>query len=217
MSSAAQIAANTANAQHSSGPKTAEGKAVASQNRRKYGLTGRFQVLPWEDQEDFDALVELLRCEHQPNIGFESELIETMAQHYWLSQRAGLLQERCFDREVPDCLDEKQLALYMRYQTTHERAFERCANELRKLRNETRKAQIGFESQKRREADDARQAAHEIRRQAAENRKQELHQFAALLAQAKIDHENMLTSRVKLGMTLDAGRENRELAREQAA
>jgi hypothetical protein len=202
MSTEAQRAANKANAQLSTGPTSEEGKAISSQNRCKFGLTGRFTVLPWEDQEEFNLLVTRLRAEHQPTIAFETDLIEKMAQHFWLAQRAVLLQEICFDRETPFCECQKQLALYLRYQTTHERAFERCVKELRSLRNESRKQKIGFESQKGKQAEEARREANENRRQAAETRKQELHQWAVLLAEAKVDHQQVLTLGARLPITM---------------
>jgi hypothetical protein len=207
MSTEAQRTANQANAQHSTGPKTEEGKTISSQNHRKFGLTGRFTVLPWEKQEEFEDLSARLRAEHQIYSPFEAELIEKMAQHHWLSRRAILLQESCFDRELPLCEQEKQLALYLRYQTTHDRAFERCAGELRRLRREREKAKIGFESQKRKEAEETRKQAHENRRQAAENRKQELHQWAVLLAEARVEHEQVLTLGARLPITLAAIKE----------
>ena len=43
----------------------------------------------------------------------------------------------------------EHFALYLRYQTTHERAFYKALTELQKLRAERKKEQIGFESQKR--------------------------------------------------------------------
>jgi hypothetical protein len=217
MSTEAQRAANQANAQHSTGPTTEEGKAISSQNRRKFGLTGRFTVLPWEDQEDFNLLVTRLRAEHQPTIAFETDLIEKMAQHFWLAQRAVLLQETCFDRELPICEQEKLMALYLRYQTTHERAFERCVKELRTLRNESRKQKIGFDSQKRKDAEEARREANETRRQAAENRKQELHQWAVLLAEAKVDHQQVLTLGARLPLTMTAVKEQGPKTAQKAA
>jgi hypothetical protein len=185
MSTPAQIAANQSNAQHSTGPKTEEGKAASSRNNFRFGLTGSFVVLPWENQHDFDILLTKLQVEHQPQTPFEEELVAKMAQHYWLSQRALLLQQGCFDRELPVCNDEKQLALFLRYQTTHERAFQKCAAELRSLRNQKQKEKIGFESQKRREAEEAR-------RQANETRKQDLHKWRVLLAEAEVDHRVLL-------------------------
>src|SRR5205823_3618493 len=137
----------------------------------------------------------------------ETDLIEKMAQHFWLAQRAVLLQETCFDRDLPICEQQKLMALYLRYETTHERAFERCVKELRSLRNESRKQKIGFESQKRREAEEARKQANEKRRQAAENRKQELHQWAVLLAEAKFTHQEVLTLGARLPLTMAAMKE----------
>ena len=140
-----------------------------------------------------------------------------MAQHYWLTRRALFLQETCFSPEMPLCEQEKQLALYLRYQTTHERAFDRCASELRKLRNEKRKAEIGFESQKRKQAEEARREANENRRQAAENRKQELHQWAVLLAEAKFTHQEVLTSGARLPQILAQMKEEDQLRGQEAA
>src|SRR5205814_2308668 len=69
---------------------------------------------------------------------------------------------------------------------------------LRTLRNESRKQKIGFDSQNRRQAEEGRREANETRRQAAENRKQELHKWAVLLAEAKFDHQRVLTSGARL-------------------
>ena len=45
MSTAAQISANQLNAQSSTGPRTAEGKSVVSQNATKHGLTATYPVI----------------------------------------------------------------------------------------------------------------------------------------------------------------------------
>jgi hypothetical protein len=174
MATSAQIAANHANSRLSTGPKTAAGKAAISQNNFRHGFTGAFKVLPWEAREAFQTLLADLRTQHQPAAGFETTLVEKMAQHYWLAQRALSPQESCFNPETPACDKEKDLALYLRYQTTHDRAFHKCADELRKLRAEKRKAEIGFESQEHKRN-------HEARREADANRKQELHKWRVLL------------------------------------
>ena len=54
MSSEAQIKANRANAQNSSGPKSPEGKAKSSLNAVKTGLTGRTVLLPGDDAAAYD-------------------------------------------------------------------------------------------------------------------------------------------------------------------
>jgi len=189
MSTQAQVIANQANAQHSTGPRTEEGRAASSQNNLRHGFTGSFKVLAWEKQEDFHALLAHFCVEHQPSNPFEIVLVERMAQHFWLAQRALVLQDQCFNldlatqeaedertgRLVPVVRDqERRLALYLRYQTTQDRAFRQCADELRKARNEKRKQEIGFESQKQQEAQ--------------EQRRQEMHEARLRLVNSKADH-----------------------------
>jgi hypothetical protein len=70
-----------------------------------------------------------------------------MAQHHWLRSRAEAFESGCFRDD--GTLDDKRLALFMRYRSSHERAFSKCLAELLKLRAEKRKLEIGFESQKR--------------------------------------------------------------------
>ena len=57
MTSTARADANRRNAQRSTGPKSPEGKARASMNALKHGLTAESAVLPDEDPEQYDALV----------------------------------------------------------------------------------------------------------------------------------------------------------------
>jgi DNA-binding protein H-NS len=54
-------------------------------------------------------------------------------------------------------------------------------NDLLKLRAEKRTAEIGFESQQRKQAEEAR-------KQAVEKRSQELHKWKVLLAEAEVDN-----------------------------
>jgi hypothetical protein len=217
MATEAQISANQ-NAQHSTGPKTESGKAASSQNNFKYGLTGSsFTVLHFEDQDEFDRLLCGLRYEHQPATMTESILVETMAQFFWLRKRALYLQDQCatdrahraFDARCAQSNEEltleeqqKQLALFLRYQTTHDRAFHRALNDLLKLRAEKRKQEIGFESQKLK-------IAAESRRDSAEKRKQELHQLAHMLAEAKLTHQQILNSNLEFDACAAGASENR--------
>jgi hypothetical protein len=145
MSTQAQITANQANAQHSTGPRSETGKQASSQNNLRHGFAGQFKVLDWEEQSEF-------------------VLVEKMAQHFWLSQRSLKLQEQCFRPDLAMKEADAKLGLYLRYQTTHDRAFRQSCDELRKLRNEKRKEQIGFESQEQEAAQETRkQEKHEAR------------------------------------------------------
>ena len=172
MSTEAQLSANQQNAQLSTGPKSAAGKARICLNAFRHGLAGAFLILADEVREDFDELYEGLRAEHQPQTPTEILLVESMAQHYWMKQRALRLQTLCSDG------DEKSLALYLRYQTTHERAFHKALDTLVKLRAEKRKAEIGFVSQQNRE----RERAERVGQQA------ELNEARIRLANAKAQH-----------------------------
>ncbi len=61
MATAKQITANQVNALASTGPRTAEGKAVAAQNALGHGLTAKAAVVPWENTEAFDGFRDQLR------------------------------------------------------------------------------------------------------------------------------------------------------------
>ena len=116
------------------------GKAASSRNNFRHGLSGSFSVLPSEDRNQFNVMQNSLLDEHSPLRPTESILVEKMAQSYWLRQRALQLQNTCFTAEPASPEQGKQLALYLRYQITHDRAFHQALHDLLKLRNDKRKA-----------------------------------------------------------------------------
>jgi hypothetical protein len=199
MSTAAQIAANQANSQHSTGPTSETGKAASSRNNFKFGFTGRFEVLPFENQAGFDALLAALQTEHNPITATEGILVTKMAEHYWLARRAQGLQDTTWAPENPLGDDErlKLLAIFMRYHTTHDRAFYKALNQLQKQRAEQRKSEIGFESQKHQQAADlaanVRREAAETRRLADETRKLEAHEARVRLQHSKAEWNELNT------------------------
>jgi hypothetical protein len=132
---------NRANAQHSSGPRTPEGKLASSRNSVKHGLASAQLIIPGEDPAAFDALLSALFEEHQPANPTEEILVQQMAQSYWLTQRAIRFQNQCF---TPAGVDQKRLALFLRYQTTHDRAFHKALNLLIRLKKQR---PVGFVSQ----------------------------------------------------------------------
>ena len=185
MATQAQITANQQNAQHSTGATSEAGKAASCLNNFRHGFCGAFTVLPSEDQGEYEILFRGLKSEHRPETATESILIEKMAQHLWLSKRAQILQDLSMDNDLEMRKQERRFALFLRYQTTNDRGFHKCLNDLLKLRAEKRRAQIGFESQKQKQA-------AELRREAGEKRNQELHGRAVLLAEAKTAHQLLL-------------------------
>ncbi len=161
------------------------GRKAVSQNRTRHGLTGNFRVMASECQAHFDELVAALLEEHAPADATEAEFVQQMAEALWLQRRAVRLQDACItalesgDQQAQESA-RKDMALYLRYQSTHERAFVRFSTELRKRRNERRRVERGFESQKSREA-------LQERRKIAEQRKQERHELAIEYQRAKIE------------------------------
>jgi hypothetical protein len=150
MSTANQIAANQANAQLSTGPKTDAGKAASSQNSWKHGLTfGSFRVLCTESQMQYQDFLQELLSEYNPATPTEAILVERMAQHHWLRNRALHFQNHYL--ESGDESSASQLSLFMRYESMHERAYHKCLADMLKLRAEKQKQEIGFASQARKE------------------------------------------------------------------
>jgi len=155
--SPARLAANRANASLSKGALSPATKAISAHNHTIHVLTrnqnGAFKLLSSEDPAIFEALKQSLFNEHLPETTTESILVNNMAESNWLSSRAQRLQDICMNPETGEVSDEKKFSLYMRYQTTHARAFHKSLNDLLRLRNEKRKAELGVEAQSRKEAD----------------------------------------------------------------
>ena len=88
----AQMNANRANAQHSTGPTTEAGKATSSKNALKHGLTSKATLLPNEDpdqyQHDLDVHIEI----HKPATDEELRLVQTIVDCHWRLDRIGNLE-----------------------------------------------------------------------------------------------------------------------------
>ena len=135
--SEARLEANRRNAQHSTGPATPAGVAASSQNRTVHGLArhnGSFRLIPVEKRDKFEALQTELAEEHQPTTPTEAILVNSMAESLWLAQRSQSFQETCIDFITGQVKDAKMFSLYLRYQTTHTRAFHKSLNDLIKLK-----------------------------------------------------------------------------------
>jgi hypothetical protein len=81
MSTEAQINANRANAEHSSGPKSEEGKAASSRNHFSHGLCTYdtiFFILPFESPDAYSILRATLLSEHRPETETEHILVDRM-------------------------------------------------------------------------------------------------------------------------------------------
>jgi hypothetical protein len=96
--SEAKLTANRANAQLSTGPRTAEGRAVSSMNAVKTGLTGRTVLLPSDDAEAYRQHLEAYETEFQPVGLRERELVQSLADTQWRLQRIPGLEMAIYAR-----------------------------------------------------------------------------------------------------------------------
>ena len=187
MATEKQILANQQNAQLSTGPTSPEGVQASSQNNFRHGLAPRhhevFTFLQDEDPNKFGELVGKLMKEHAPQGETQKIVVRRMAESEWLRARAVRLQTDCFTDY--DNLNEKRLSLFIRYETTHERAFYRALKELQTLRKEKRNTEIGFESQKLKQAAETRaEEALKLKRDAQDLQREAL-EFKKMVIQTK--------------------------------
>ena len=87
MTSERQKAANRANARHSTGPKTPEGKAVVRLNAIRHGLLTRDVVLPEEDADAFEDLWNQVRTNLSPMGPIEELLVDRVVNATWRLRR----------------------------------------------------------------------------------------------------------------------------------
>ena len=92
MATRLQIRAFRKNAQHSTGPRTPEGKARSSQNARKHGLFARDTLLPDENPEEFIQLIADLEQELEAGGPFELRLVRHIADTEWRMRRLVRLE-----------------------------------------------------------------------------------------------------------------------------
>jgi hypothetical protein len=88
MASKQKIVANQANAKKSTGPRSAEGKAVSRMNALQHGIVaGTVPLLPWEDPDQraqFDQAIEVF---YQPTTIVEAELVRQIGSLLWRLRR----------------------------------------------------------------------------------------------------------------------------------
>jgi hypothetical protein len=139
--SEAQLAANRANAQHSTGPRSAEGKARAAANALKHGLRAHnLYLLRNESPDELEALRQSLTAEFRPH---------TPSQHLLLQQLIAfqiryLRAQRYYNHLLFDKVDEMRPQVEQTYLPPHNQdvanalAYESLANNGRALQLLTR-------------------------------------------------------------------------------
>ncbi|MGH9584484.1 MAG: hypothetical protein ACRD4O_16290, partial [Bryobacteraceae bacterium] len=109
----------------------------------------------------------------------------------------------------------------LRYQTTNDRAFHKCVDQLVKIRAQRFKEAIGFERQQQQmEAEQQKLSRERERAEVHQNRERQRadrHKLAVSLAEAKLDHQALLNARFDNANPLAFAAANRIAELEKAA
>ena len=140
-----QQEANRENAQHSTGPKTPEGKKAVRLNAVTFGLRARSLLIAGEDPEEYAQLWADLAVEWQPRTRTERLLVEQMSTSQWLLARITKGESQIYDAIIP--LDKKFSLLreVASQRTRLERSFTNAIHEIQRLQKD-RKAQSRSQS-----------------------------------------------------------------------
>ena len=130
--SAKKARANRRNAKKSTGPKTAEGKKIASQNATSHGIYCRHVVLDGEDQQRFDLLRNAYLHSLRPQDELELSFVDRVVQDQWKLNRLQAAEQRLYDfrRREHQSLLERRRAGELGAPPLMEKRWERVDNVL---------------------------------------------------------------------------------------
>jgi len=97
-----KIEANQANAQHSTGPRTEQGKAASSRNALRHGLTSMTVLLPGEDPAQYQALYDGMSADLNPFNTTETALVQELIDVQWRLRRVPRLEAQALSADPPD-------------------------------------------------------------------------------------------------------------------
>ena len=157
MTSENRIEANRANAQHSTGPRSAEGKERTRLNAVRHGLRSKSALLPGEDPEEYYDFKTKLLAEFSPKSPTEEFLVDQLLLNQWRLRRIAVMEGDLFvqafeaapdapefDANLPGALTpalaNHQLGLLTRYENSIRRAYYKALSELKAAQAERLKA-----------------------------------------------------------------------------
>ncbi len=136
MASSAQILANRSNAQHSTGPRTPEGKARTAQNAFRHGLTAKHLIVRDDERDEIETLRTDLVAELSPEGIVETLTFNELLHAAWNLRRFRRLEAECFSANTDPVTDPEREAFLdrlARYQSRAQRAYYRALAEIRTL------------------------------------------------------------------------------------
>jgi len=148
MATPAQLSANRANAQRSTGPRSAEGKSVSRFNALKHGADAASITLPGENPAAYQALADAYDETYQPPTVIQRFLVDSMIRADWQKKRLQRLEDDLIRKLLADSPDASLLDVMMsdtpgarllartqRQIAARERAWFRAHRELVRLAN----------------------------------------------------------------------------------
>jgi hypothetical protein len=75
-----------------SAPVETAGTSITRFNALRHGVLSRYTVLPWEDGDEYQALVAAFVAEHAPQGPTEEHLVEELAGILWRKRRLRLAE-----------------------------------------------------------------------------------------------------------------------------
>ena len=85
-------------------PAEASGTEITRFNALRHGVLSRYTVLPWENVEEYRAVVEALVVEHAPQGPTEEHLVEELAGILWRKRRLRLAEAAAHRRGLEGTL-----------------------------------------------------------------------------------------------------------------
>jgi hypothetical protein len=86
-------------------PAETAGTEVTRFNALRHGVLSRYTVLPWENSDEYRAVVEALVAEHVPRGPTEEHLVEEIAGIVWRKRRLRLAEAAAHRRGLEDTLE----------------------------------------------------------------------------------------------------------------
>ncbi|MGE3907138.1 MAG: hypothetical protein AB7F36_14380 [Reyranellaceae bacterium] len=83
-----------------------EDKALVRFNATRHGVLSRYTILPWEDPEEYGAILAGLREEHAPHGPTEEHLVEELAGIIWRKRRLRLAEAAVHREGLAETMDK---------------------------------------------------------------------------------------------------------------
>jgi hypothetical protein len=152
MISPEKLAANQANAQFSTGPRTPQGKTASAQNSRTHGLCSKDRLVANEDKAEYQTMEVKLLLDIRPKGELELILFSELLTASWQLRRICRMETELsaghdsYTALLDDEGLQKKLDRLGRHHTRFERTFHRSLKELKALQTSRAQKEAAHES-----------------------------------------------------------------------